>query len=139
MPSSIKSKTKEYYDAELDVFRRKSQAIWNAHKESALQSRQVNYNRLHRSEYNHYTKKNNYQGRNRSNPQQEPYQRNNNSNNNPGHQQQYRNNNNSNQSFQRYRDNEKKDYNYSNSYSRPYAHTNNQNRQQGNDFPSSRQ
>ena len=107
MPSSIKSKIKEYYDADLDVFRRKSQAIWNAHKESALQSNQVNYNRYHRPD--HYTKKNNYQRRMRSNPQQESYPRNNNTNNNLGHQQQNRNNYNSNQSFQRYRDNERRD------------------------------
>ena len=138
MPSSIKSKIKEYYDAELDVFRRKSQAIWNAHKENALQTRQVDYNRLRRPERNHYTNKNSYQVRNRSNPQQ-TYQKYSNSNNNLDHQQQNRNNTNSNQSFQRYRDNERRGFNYSNSYSRPYAHTNDRNRQQGNDFPSSRQ
>ena len=73
MPSAIKSKIKEYYDADLDVFRRKSQAIWNAHKESALQTSQVNYNRLHKPGQNHYTFRKNYQGRFRFEPQRESY------------------------------------------------------------------
>ena len=42
------------------------------------------------------------------------------------------NNKNSNQSFQKYRDSKNRDHNYSNSYSRPNARTNNQNRQQRN-------
>ena len=141
MPSTIKSKIKEYYDANLDVFRRKSQAIWNAHKESALQSSQVNYNRLHRPGQNRYNSRKNYQGRYRSEPQQESYQRNNNINNSNNYQHRNRNNmnNNPNQSFQRYRDNEKREYNYSNSFPRSYPHTNDQNRQQGNGSPSSQQ
>ena len=142
MPSAIKSKMKEYYDADLDVFRRKSQAIWNAHKESALQTSQVNYNRLHKPVQNHYSFRKNYQGRFRAEPQQESYQGHNNTNNNYNHQNRnrnYANNNNSNQSYQNYRYNENRDRNDSNSFSRPYARANNQNRQQGNGSPSSRQ
>ena len=45
MPFSIKDKIREHCDESLEVFKRKGQAIWNAHKENALVPKQVNYDR----------------------------------------------------------------------------------------------
>ena len=87
MPFPIKDKIREYFDESLEVFKRKGQAIWNAHKENALKHEQVNYDRLQQYEKNHYKSKRNYYKRGRPNHQQNFHLRDNGLNNNDNHRQ----------------------------------------------------
>ena len=106
MPYSIRDKIKEHFDENLKVFRKKGQAIWNAHKENLLKSKQVNYDRLQPYEQNHYRTRKNYHKRDVSN-----YQKDNDFSHNYDYQQQsqYKNNINRGESYQTYRDNEERD------------------------------
>ena len=43
MPFPTKDKISKYFDESLEIFERRGQAIWNAHKEKALKPKQVKY------------------------------------------------------------------------------------------------
>ena len=70
MPISIKNKIRKHYDESLEVFKRKGQAIWNAHKENVLIPKQVNYDKQQQLEQNHYKCNRNYHKQCRPNHQQ---------------------------------------------------------------------
>ena len=63
MLSSIKTKIKQYYDANVDVFRRKVQAVWNTRKEKTLHTKQLNYEKLQSYEQNRYNYRRDYNRR----------------------------------------------------------------------------
>ena len=79
MPFSIKDKIREHYNESLEIFKRKGQAIWNAHKENALIPKQVNYDKLQQFERNHFKFNKNYHKQCRPNHQQDFDLRDNNS------------------------------------------------------------
>ena len=71
MPFSIKDKIREHYNKSLEIFKRKGQATWNAHKENALTPKQVNYDELQQFEQNHHKFNKNHYKQCRPNHQQD--------------------------------------------------------------------